>query len=117
MSALDNAIIWLILGLYFFYGAFSLYSGYRILAKLNFVFVNGFDEQYNRNIKNKKKFARDYSMPHILIGLNCIIGTVASAIFGIPAMVISVVVTIALFFYATHITRRLPERVRRGRYM
>ncbi len=117
MTLLDTILLWVITGIYGVYGLFSLYCAYNILSRKNFQFVTGYDERYTRNLKNQEKFARDYSLPHILIGLNCLLAVVIVAIFGFSSMMISVAITIVLFGYGTSITRRMPERLRRGRYM
>jgi hypothetical protein len=116
MAALNNIILWILTLGYGVYGVLSLVYFYKIQAQKHFELIPGFDERSRRNIGNEAKFARDNAMPHLLIGLSCIAGVVLVFLYGFSSMAYSIIATLLCFSYGAYVSRRNPERIRRGKY-
>ena len=97
--SLDTLGLYLIEAIYALYGLFSFYYAYIIA------------------IKQTRRFARDYAMPHFLVGLTSVISVILAIIYGPLVLLVATVVTVAVCWYGTSMTRKLPERLRRGYYL
>ena len=115
--SLDTLGLYLIEAIYALYGLFSFYYAYIIAIKKEFRIVNGVDDNTILRIKQTRRFARDYALPHFLVGLTSIVSVILAIIDGPLVLLVATVVTVAVCWYGTSMTRKLPERLRRGYYM
>lgn len=116
---MEQIILMLMTVIYAVYGLLSIYIGYQIYAKRNYRLINGLDASGLRRVQNHKKFGLDYSLAHYLTGVSCLVGGLCVLINkgDFKTIIPSIVVTVLLSFYGSFQLNRLPERLRRGRYM
>ncbi|MBQ9989144.1 MAG: hypothetical protein IJP30_05365 [Clostridia bacterium] len=116
---MEQIVLYVMTVIYVIYGILSLFVGYQIYSKRNYSMINGLDPSGLSRVHNHKKFGLDYSLAHFLTGASCLIGGIMVFADGgnFKAIIPSIIVTVLLSFYGSITLHRLPERLRRGRYM
>jgi hypothetical protein len=102
--------------IYAVFGLLSLYNAYLILVKRSFVMVTGFEERLRRNIKNERLFAIDHAIPHIIIGLSFVAAFIIFLVYGYKTLLYTAFGNMLCFGYGVFVAKRMPARIRRGRY-